>query len=55
MPVPDNNSVNIYDLPIRFYSLQFNDMALNHALELRVMYGTWSEDDIRDPASVAML
>ena len=25
MPVPDNNSVNIYDLPIRFYSLQSKD------------------------------
>jgi len=54
MPVPDNNSVNIYDLPIRFYSLQSKDKALRHALELRIMYWTWSEADIGDPASVAV-
>jgi hypothetical protein len=54
MPVPDNNSVNIYDLPIRFYSLHSEDKALYHALELRIMYWTWSEADIRDPASVAV-
>ena len=31
MPVPDNNSVNIYDLPIRLYSFQSKDKALRHA------------------------